>query len=181
MIVDFDDLHEHNHLLHRFHELHDLNPQFRVTVFAVPALGTDAFWDSLPEWMEVAMHGWLHPHPREAEAWSYGQALEVMGRKPERFVCGWKSPGWQISEGTYEAVQELGWWLADHPENTLRRPDGIRTHVLGTGDHWHGHIQDVCGNGIEETWDDLKAAVASADSFELISEVVAPWRSMVAA
>ncbi len=175
MVVDFDDFHAGNHRLDLLQRLHAANPRFRCTLFAVPGLGTEAFWDQIPDWCELAVHGWLHPHPRECEGWSYEEALDHLLSAPVRFVDGWKSPGWQISDGTYRAVQDLGWWCADHPENNLRRPAGLRTHVLGQGDHWHGHIQNVCGNGLEETWDALLDRVVLAESFELISEVVQPW------
>jgi hypothetical protein len=175
MIVDFDDFHAANHRLDLLHLLRDANPLFRVTLFAVPGLGTDEFWDSVPEWCEVAVHGWLHPHPRECENWTYEQALDVLLSRPARFVNGWKSPGWQISDGTYRALIDLGFWCADQPYNDHRRPAGLPTHRLGDGDHWHGHIQNVCGNGLEETFDELLARVRAAESFDLVSEIVRPW------
>jgi hypothetical protein len=42
-------------------------------------------------------------------------------------------------------------------------------------EHWHGHIPNVCGNGIEEMFAELLPRVRDAASFELISEVVRPW------
>jgi hypothetical protein len=48
-----------------------------------------------------------------------------------------------------------------------------------TGDHWHGHIPNVCGNGIEETFPELLERVRQAESFELVSEAVSPWRALV--
>jgi hypothetical protein len=177
MVFDWDDLHEGSHHLDLFHELRAIRPDFRATVFAIPALGTDRFWDSLPDWLEVAVHGWAHPSPREAEHWTYEAAMDVLLAAPDRFVDGFKAPGWQISEGTYRALMELGWWCADHPENNERRPAGLPTHVLNVGpDHWHGHIDNVCGNGILETWDTVVRLVREAASFEFISEAVTPWR-----
>lgn len=180
MLVDFDDLTEADNRLDLLERLHDANPAFRCTLFAIPALGSDAFWDSVPEWCELAMHGWLHPDPHEAEHWTYEQAIEVLAAKPERFVSGFKAPGWQISDGTYEALRWSGWWLADHWDNDARRPEGIPVHVIsrdaGAGvdpEHWHGHIGNVCGNGIAETFDTLLARVRNAESFQVMSEVVA--------
>lgn len=175
MIFDTDDLYEGHDRMDLLLELKAANPAFRMTAFAVPGLGTDEYWDSLPDWIEVAVHGWLHPHPREAENWSYDRAMQALLTAPTRFVDGWKSPGWQISDGTYRAVMELGWWVADHPDNRARRPIGIRCHELGDGDHVHTHVQNVCGNGLEETFPMLLERVAAAESFELISEVLATW------
>ena len=181
MIVDFDDFAEHDNRLDFLHQLHDANPAFRCTLFAIPALGTDTFWDSVPDWCELAAHGWAHPHSREAEHWTHEDAVDVLLACPGRFVEGFKAPGWQISDGTYQAIMELGWWVADHWENNPRRPSGIRAHVIApdyriTADHWHGHIGNVCGNGIEETFPELLARVREAETFEFISEVVKQWQ-----
>ena len=182
MVVDFDDFTELDNQLGLLHQLRDTNPAFRCTLFAIPALGTLEFWDSVPDWCELAMHGWLHPTSREAEHWTHEQALEVLLAKPGRFADGFKAPGWQISAGTYEALLELEWWVADHWDNDHRRPRGITAHVIsresGAGtdpQHWHGHIGDVCGNGIARTFQTVQRLVEQADSFEWISEVVAPW------
>jgi hypothetical protein len=181
LIVDFDDLCENEHRLDLLHALKAANPDFRCTLFAIPGLGSTRFWDSIPDWCELAVHGWMHPTPRECENWPYARMVQAILSKPARFARGFKAPGWQISDDCYDALMGAGWWVADHPENDERRPEGLRVHVLGEGDHWHGHIPNVCGNGIEETWDELLARVRDAESFELISEVVSPWRSRVSA
>lgn len=188
MIVDFDDFCEQHHRLDLLELLHDARPDFRCTLFAIPAKGSDWFWDGVPDWCELAVHGWAHPHPHEAAEWSREQTLNTLLAAPVRFVDGFKAPGWQISEGAYEAIMELGWWVADHWDNDQRRPDGITAHVItraaGSGvdpGHWHGHIPDVCGNGIAETFDKLLRRVEEAESFQWVSEAVAPWRALVAA
>lgn len=179
MLVDFDDFCEHDNRLDLLQQLRDANSQFRCTLFAIPALGSEEFWDSVPEWCELAVHGWEHPHSREAEHWTYDEALTVISRKPQRFVRGFKAPGWQVSDDTYEALRFVGWWIADHWENDSRRPRGILAHVIRpdylASEHWHGHIPNVCGNGIEETFPQLLSRVEAAESFDLISEVVEPW------
>jgi hypothetical protein len=186
MIFDTDDFNMHNHRLDLLERLHDANPLFRMTAFAVPAYCPDGFLDGLPDWIEIVPHGWDHggphcPNPREAEDWSYEQAVDVMLGAHPRFVQGWKSPGWQISDGTYRALLELEWWCADHPENDARRPEGLRVHVLGDGDHVHTHVQDWGSNGLNESWNYLIDRVTAATSFELVSEMVQPWRARVAA
>jgi hypothetical protein len=175
VIVDFDDFSEGNHRLDLLQVLKEANPDFRCTLFAVPGLGTNKFWNGVPEWCELAVHGWMHPTPRECEHWSYARMAQAIRHKPARFVEGFKAPGWQISDGCYDALQHAGWWCADHYENNERRPQGLRVHVLDTGDHFHGHIQNVCGNGLQERFDELLERVRQAESFELISEVVKPW------
>jgi hypothetical protein len=168
---DWDDFHEHNHALGRLHELKALRPDFRCTVFAVPALGSAEFWASVPDWVELAVHGWLHPHPYECARWNYGR-MEALLDEPvvrEFFVEGFKAPGWQISDDCYRVLLDRGWWVADQHLEDARRPAGLRTYFYEDS-NWHGHIQDVCGNGIEETWPQVWGAVKNAESFEFASE-----------
>ncbi len=173
--MDADDLHDGNHRLDLLFELKHANPLFKITVFAIPALCSEEFLSSLPDWIETAAHGWAHPTPTEAADWTYDTAVAVLSDAPLRLHGGWKSPGWQISEGTYRALLERNWWLADQPYNDWRRPQGIRVHRLGDGDHSHHHIQDDCGNGLEESMEWLLPRVHAADHFQFISEVVQAW------
>ena len=178
MVFDWDDFAEDNNRYDLLLQLKELRPDFRCTVFAVPALGSLAFWSEVPEWIELAVHGWEHPSPYECASWSYGR-MEALLDEPvvqEFFVEGFKAPGWQISDDCYRVLQERGWWVADHPENNLRRPVGLQCHVALGRRHWHGHIQDVCGNGLEETFPAVLDLVREADSFEFLSEAVTPWR-----
>lgn len=173
-IFDFDDFHEGNHRLDLLTKLREANPLFKCTLFAVPALGSEPFWASVPYWCELAVHGWLHPDPYESSQWSAERCGEVLDSPVVRswFVRGFKAPGWQISDGCYEALVERDFWVADQPYNDERRPPELRVHRLDDGDHWHGHIQNDCGNGLEETWSKLVAKVRRATNFQFISEVV---------
>ena len=172
IVVDFDDFHETNHKLDRLHELKALNPLFRCTVFAVPALGTDQFWSAVPRWIELAVHGWEHPDPWECAKWGRNDIERVLDSNVVRkhFVNGWKSPGWQISNATYDVLYERGWWVADQHLEDARRPQGLRTYFYEDNGGWHGHIQDVCGNGIEETWGRLCERVKGETEFRYASE-----------
>jgi hypothetical protein len=177
LIFDTDDLWEGHDRMDLLLELKAANPAFRMTAFCVQGLGSDSYWESLPDWIECATHGEFHPHPREAEHWSYDKAMEVLRAAPPRLQGGHKSPGWQVSDGMYKALTDLSWWIADHPENNSRRPHGLLAHVHGTGDHVHTHVQDWGSNGLSESWDYLLDRVGHATSFQLISEVVSPWGS----
>lgn len=171
MTFDFDDFHEYNNKLDRLNELKEINPDFRCTLFAVPGLGSPKFWESLPDWVELAVHGWVHPDPYECAQWSYGRMAELLDEPivKEFFVRGFKAPGWQISDACYRVLFDRGWWVADQHLEDARRPLGLRAYFYEDG-NWHGHIQDVCGNGIEETWSRLTKAVRDATVFEFASE-----------
>ena len=171
MTFDWDDFAEDNHKLWRLQELKELRPDFRCTLFAVPGKGSDEFWASVPDWCELAVHGWLHPNPYEASDWSAAY-LGLILEEPviqKFFVQGFKAPGWQISDGCYEELLRRDWWVADQHLEDGRRPPGLRTYFYEDG-NWHGHIQDVCGNGLAETWDMVVELVANAESFEFASE-----------
>lgn len=175
MIFDTDDLHGGNHRLDLLWQLKEANPAFKMTAFAVPAFCPPEFLDSLPDWIEVAVHGWDHGGPDcsnayEAAHWTYEQALDVLLAVPGRFVDGFKAPGWQISDETYLALEELGWWVADQHYNDHRRPFSMRVHCEGDGDHIHTHVQDVCGNGLEECFPMWLSKVERAESFQFVSE-----------
>lgn len=172
MLVDFDDFSQTNHRFDLLTQLKEANPAFKATVFAVPTLGGSVFWESIPTWLELAMHGWTHSSPYECLYWTERQMDAAIARRPIGFVRGFKAPGWQISDGCYQALHRAGWWVADQPYNDDRRPPGLKAHRNGDGDHWHGHIQNVCGNGLEERFDELLALVKKATEFQFVSEVV---------
>lgn len=172
--VDFDDFHEKNHKLERLWELKAINPLFRCTVFAVPALGSDDFWASVPRWIELAVHGWEHPHAYECAHWNAEDILRVMDSPvvKQHFVNGWKSPGWQTSDAIYEVIRLRGWWIAEQQVN-VARPSGLRVYIHDEVEtNWHGHIQDWGSNGIDETWPQLVGHVRRASEFRFASELV---------
>jgi hypothetical protein len=182
LIFDTDDLWEGHDRMDLLYKLRAANPLFRMTAFAVPSRCSDAYIDSLPDWIEVVPHGWDHGDPPvdggEWRDWSYDQMLdlidEIEDRSP-RWARGAKAPGWVISDGCLRALADCGWWVADQRYNDDRRPAGLRVHCEGEGEHVHTHVQNVCGNGLEETFPALLARVRRATSFELVSEVVRPW------
>ena len=73
-----------------------------------PRSGFEKFWRTTPDWIELAVHGWWHPHPREAENWTREQTKFVFSYCNDLFVHGFKAPGWQISDATYEVAMESG-------------------------------------------------------------------------
>src|SRR3954467_508440 len=107
-------------------QLKEINPAFKATLFAVPGLGTDEFWDSHPRWIELAVHGWLHPDPYECAKWTVERMEKLLDEPSVRkhFVNGFKAPGWQISDACYQVLDERGWWVADQHLEDGRRPEG---------------------------------------------------------
>lgn len=169
---DWDDHCDINDAMPWMASLKERNPAFKATLFSIPALGSDEFWGSHPDWIELAMHGWTHPDPREAEHWSYDQAVDVLLSAPTGFVKVWKSPGWLTSEGMYQACLDLGWTVADQHLADHLRPEGLSVYLWEDGDNWHGHVQNVCGNGIRETWKQVCDKVAETSEFLFVTESV---------
>jgi hypothetical protein len=126
---DLDDFHATNHKLNRLWELKDINPAFRCTVFAIPALGDDEFWSAVPRWIELAVHGWKHETNYECAEWERADIEACLDSDVVRrhFVSGFKAPGWQISDACYQVLAERGWWVADQHLEDARRPTGLRT------------------------------------------------------
>ena len=183
MIFDTDDLWEGHDRLDLLQRLKDANPDFKLTAFAVPTRCSRQYIESLPDWIEVAVHGCDHGDPPtdggESRDWTAGQMrwlIEQIEAASPRWVKGFKAPGWVISDGCYEALNEAGWWCADQFYNDTRRPAGLRIHRETEGDHVHTHVQNVCDNGLEETMPYLLDRVRNAESFQFVSEAVQPWR-----
>lgn len=151
-------------------------PDFKVTMFTVPweirfggsfensAPITQArfkpFVDAINEcdWIDVALHGLTHA-PLEFSDLSYEAARKriIVGMKMfknvgiKNFVKIFKAPQWQISDEARTAARDLGfmvvedqyynWNLAnDEPNKGAMEP-----YIM------HGHVQDVCENGMAET------------------------------
>jgi len=180
LIFDTDDLYEGHDRMDLLMRLKEANPALKVTAFAVLTRCPDEYVESLPDWIEVVPHGCDHGDPPldggECRDWSAEVMRRVMraveyGMSP-RWQRGFKAPGWVISDGCYEALANSGWWLADQHYNDHRRLSGIPVHCEGDGDHIHTHVQNVCGNGLEETFPYLLERVKNATEFQFVSEAV---------
>jgi hypothetical protein len=173
MTFDFDDFTDDNNRMDLFEKLRDLNPDFKCTVFAIPALCSEDFLLSLPPWLEIAVHGWAHSTTRECLAWSQGD-IDNLFCNPKVRTCFrrvFKAPGWQISDSCYIWCLNRGIVVADQDYNKTRWPLGLHTYTYeGHSDRWHGHIQNVCGNGLEETYDTVAKLVEDGTEFEFVSE-----------
>jgi hypothetical protein len=171
LTFDWDDAWPGHDALPRLHQLRELRPDFRCTLFAVPGRCDPGWCARLPDWIELAVHGWLHESNYECIAWTHDDMERCLDQPIVRryFVNGFKAPGWQISDACYEVLMERGWWVADQHLEDGRRPGGMRVYFY-EGGGWHGHIDNVCGNGIEETWNEVLSRVRSAEEFRVCGE-----------
>ncbi len=171
MVFDWDDAYPGHDALARLYQLRATRPDFRCTLFAIPGRCTPDWCESLPAWIELAVHGWLHESNYECSQWTRADLARVLDEPivVDWFCEGFKAPGWQISDACYAELLDRGWWVADQHLEDGRRPPGLRTYFYEDGG-WHGHIGNVCGNGIEETWPEVVAHVQAATEFRWISE-----------
>jgi hypothetical protein len=170
-VFDWDDAYPGHDAYDRLKKLRLLRPDFKTTLFAIPGRCNREWCDSLPDWIELAVHGWMHDSNYECAQWTHAQMEACLDTQIVRdyFVRGFKAPGWQISDACYQVLAERSWWVADQHLEDLRRPTGLRAYFYEDG-NWHGHIDNVCGNGIEETWGRLCETVIVATRFSFASE-----------
>ena len=174
--IEYDDWSPNNSnfgILEKFKEHY---PDFKVTMFTVPweirfgrnmrestPVTLDKFKPFVEavnscDWIEVALHGLTHA-PMEFAELSYDAAMKrlVVGVKMfeqvgfKNYTTIFKAPQWALSKEGKKAAEDMGftvvedgyfnWNLAnDKPDVGAKEPFIM-----------HGHVQDDCDNGMEET------------------------------
>lgn len=198
MLIDFDDFGANTIISDQcqshdcraeLDKLHYANMNFKATLFAIPAEMTYGLleWCDLNRgWIELAVHGFFHSSNYEAANWTYEDMDKFMSKvEGNVFVKGFKAPGWQISDDCYKWLLDNGWWVADQAYNNHRRPKDLPAYVNEDGNFyavkneeiipveaWHGHTWNCMGNGIEETFEQVKDLIEKAESFQFVSEVL---------
>lgn len=174
-IFDFDDFSPKNTNFGLLEKLREHYPNFKVTLFTVPwetRFGDptiitehkfEPFCSALRklDWMEIALHGLTHV-PEEFLRVTYNEAKKRLLVGEKMFINRkipytrlFKAPYWQLSEEGKRAAEELGWTVMQDgyynwnlkdaaPSKTIKK-DG-KEYIFA-----HGHIQDVSGNGLEES------------------------------
>ena len=174
LILDFDDFSEKNRGIFYLEILKKINPKFKVTLFTVPDKTSDKFIrlvEQYYDYIELVPHGYFHSY-KECAGWDYELANKRLDEIEDRFsIKGFKAPFWETSKGLYAALSERGYWIADHDRNDRTRPNKIPCYKLGERS-WHGHIQNVCGNGLKERFGELTELVKKEKDFLFVSEYI---------
>jgi hypothetical protein len=142
-IVDADDFCESNTEMDVLLKIKEVVPEFKITLFTIVGLCSGRFFAEMSQldWIDLVPHGLYHPHPRECENWAYIRCcryldlVDIVG-----ITKGFKAPGWQISDGMYEALLERGYWVADQEYNNSRRPPALKAYLLDSPNKLHFHI-----------------------------------------
>lgn len=157
-------------------KLHEINPAFKATLFAIPTEMTmelQQWCANNSDWVELAVHGFTHSSNYECEKWTYDQMDNAMSIVSQMgiFVRGFKAPGWQISDECFRWLNEHNWWVADQEYNDSRRPEGLKVYKVGESSI-HTHTWNCVGNGVYELFDQLKEQIKDETEFKFVSEVV---------
>jgi hypothetical protein len=166
-ILDLDD-HPDGDCLPRLLELKKILPKLKLTLFAIPIKMTKEKLEEIEQydWIQLAVHGFEHEGNYEF-AYLNKEGAEVLittGYDSLHYVKGFKAPGWQISQGTMEALKEMGFWVAvQWSDDRLNGdPNGPYQPAVIEGLKYyawreypnaiHGHTWECCGNGLGTLW-----------------------------
>ena len=166
-------------------------PNFKVTLFTIPDKTTNEFLSMLPEWMEIAVHGFTHESNFECFGWDYDKTKVLMERtlKDPTYVRMFKSPGWTITPGgpndlggcgyaaapedpinkdpqaVYKALGDLQFTIVDRHYNKAARPDGVPIICIDCNDLIvHSH-----------TWPMMTPNENERNGFEQVEMRGVPW------
>lgn len=172
IVLSLDDFYSCNHQFAKLDKLNDHFDNFKITVFSVATCMPEDWvrFDVLPrKYLSLAIHGYYHTF-WECHYWSEVTAIKSITDAEEAWtIKGFKAPFWMDSDGTLAACKKLGYWVAlnkDEPPYS-RLPNGLPIYIHDADiahipDKWdkpylklHGHVQNVCGNGLAECFDNL--------------------------
>jgi len=158
--------------------LHEANPAFKVTLFAIPGEMTHEMltWSrDNKDWVELAVHGFYHSSNYECEKMTYEQFEEQMeffyDMIEDYFVKGFKAPGWQISDEVLKWLYDNDWWVADQAYNDERRPKDLSVYKIGENS-MHHHCWSCMGNGVYEQFEYIMDRIKDETDFRFVSEVL---------
>lgn len=193
--LEADDFGPLNHRLDVLRKLRDRYPDFKITMFTVPwdiRFNTEGGGTpiSKPEysewvnivrhgvedgWLEIAVHGLTHA-PREFEGMDAKQAGARITFAEKFFedvkipyVKIFKAPQWLLSAEAKEVIEGCGYKVVEDGYYNWNIKDEFPVEldtIIG-----HGHVQDVCGNGLDESLFRL-VQIPSEYKFKFISEVI---------
>ena len=164
-VADFDDFHENQHQLELLHGLHSKIPGYRVTLFVIPGMCSLKWLQTVKtDWMQFALHG--EQHGRECLDWTTEEVHKYLDKYEAWgiFEKVFRAPGWVLNQATFDVLAERKYILAAkqsdddreviypgklyiHRKNRTEivpKSDGVQLRIV------HGHINNVCGNGLNK-------------------------------
>lgn len=153
--LDFDDFGEQNNRLDWLWMLKKEFPNFKVNLFSIPWENRNPIWREYIKslnWIQLCVHGFYHKNNEDvsqANLIAYGIAFSKV----------YRAPFWQLSDIMYNKLTKLEYKIMLHPDDPR---EGIKFNwnikdspldlpIL----YGHGHIQDVCQNGLAESFQNI--------------------------
>jgi len=154
VFLDLDDFSEFNNRLDWLWMLKKEFSYFKVNLFTIPAnfYGNFCAYTKSLDWIQICVHGYNHINNEEVSE-------EQLEKLKDFFVPIYRAPFWQLSDVMYERLKKLGYKIMIHPDDSR---EGIKYNwnikdsppdldIL----YGHGHIQDVCENGLVEAFENI--------------------------
>ena len=173
LVVDADDFYEGNSNLDLLFRIKKEIPEFKISLFTVVGKCSPAFIKYIKtiDWIDMIPHGWEHRDSYECLDWDLTKSKEYFDKVDRlNLTRGFKAPGWQISDHMYVAAEQHGYWVADQDYNDSRRPKAVSVYKLDKPWKRHFHVQNVCGNGLEESLSEILAM--KGHNFKFIKEIL---------
>ena len=179
-VLDFDDLCDGNDPMDDLLRLKKVNPDFRVTLFCIPARTSKAMfrkYDKMRTWVSLGVHGWRHAR-HECLSWTSEETeaklAEALKLYPG-FARVFRAPNWEFCDEVYKGCRNAGFAVADHIRNNPIMPSDMPHYTYNVRlrndvyERKHGHIQNWNGTGLREAFD---AYAALKGPFLFVSEAV---------
>jgi hypothetical protein len=155
--LDFDDFSESNNRLDWFWMLKKEFPNFKVNLFTITKDCSISFLEYIKDldWVQLCIHGTKHLNNEEVSEKDLTDLTSVeLG-----FTKIYRAPFWQLSDVMYERLKKLGFKIMLHPDD-LREGIKYNWNIKNSPPpldilYGHGHIQDVCENGLVESFSNI--------------------------
>lgn len=192
--VEMDDFSPRNSSLNLLEEIKEHYPSFQATLFLVPweirfgeptPITQEEFlpWVNAvkknQDWLQIGLHGLTHL-PEEFGSLGYlaskqriETAEKMLQNRGIRYEKIFKAPCWSISEEAERACADLGFKVVKDGYYNWNLKDEFPKELAESGVPIiaHGHIQNVCGNGLEESMGRILSLPTEVE-FVKLSEII---------
>jgi peptidoglycan/xylan/chitin deacetylase (PgdA/CDA1 family) len=152
--LDLDDFGETNNRLDWLWMLKKEFPNFKINLFTIPNDFHGFFLEYVKslDWIQLCVHGNNHVNNEEISE----HTLQDLARC---FTPIYRAPFWQLSDTMYKRLKKLGYKIMIHPDDP-RQGIKFNWNIKDSPPpldiiYGHGHIQDVCENGLVESFDNI--------------------------
>jgi SAM-dependent methyltransferase len=180
VVFDIDDLTDQHDPYEELIALKEQIPNLKVTLFAIPSGVSEEtrLKYAQHEWVELGVHGYHHSNI-ECMIWTEEEAIDKIteGHEKLKSVKVFKAPGWLAHHAVYDAINKMGWAIADNINHVMlwiQHPDvaKVKRYVLNAQfehETIHGHTWDTMDNGPE--WWKEEALKYKDEEFDFVSDV----------